>query len=445
MKDVYDIVGVGIGPFNLGLAALIQPLVDGKQITAKFLDKRTKFCWHPGMMLSEATIQVPFLADLVTLADPTSPFSFLNFCKSRGNIHRFYIKEDFYPLRSEYSQYCAWVSKQLTTLSWCSKVKSVSRHTPDVWEVKYDDSSGCEQVVLASNVVIGVGTVPHVPAELSESLRFPEVIHSSEYLDHREELLEADSVTIVGSGQSAAEIYLDQMTTHAQKGTRLDWITRSPRFFPMEYTKLTLELTSPEYAAHFYSLPEAKRDKINRSQRNLYKGISADTINTIYDNLYRFDIDDGLPCSFRSSLRAGWSARWIGKSEGKCQLELIYGEDGTRIPQESDYVVLATGYGRPKVPAFLEASRPQLNFDGNERLAVGRDFSVDKSRTIFVQNAEEHTHSLNAPDLGMGPWRNSIILRSILGREVYRIERSIAFQTFGVHERYDETELRGAL
>ncbi len=29
------------------------------------------------MMLDDATIQVPFLADLVTMADPTSPFSFL--------------------------------------------------------------------------------------------------------------------------------------------------------------------------------------------------------------------------------------------------------------------------------------------------------------------------------------------------------------------------------
>ena len=31
----------------------------------------------------------------------------------------------------------------------------------------------------------------------------------------------------------------------------------------------------------------------------------------------------------------------------------------------------------------------------------------------------------------MGPWRNSIILKAITGREYYPIERSVAFQTFG--------------
>ena len=35
------------------------------------------------------------------------------------------------------------------------------------------------------------------------------------------------------------------------------------------------------------------------------------------------------------------------------------------------------------------------------------------------------------PDLGMAAYRNSCILREITGREVYPVERSIAFQQFG--------------
>ena len=58
-------------------------------------------------------------------------------------------------------------------------------------------------------------------------------------------------------------------------------------------------------------------------------------------------------------------------------------------------------------------------------------FAIDAAQSLFVQNAEEHLHSLIAPDLGMGPWRNSIILKAITGREYYPIERSVAFQTFG--------------
>ena len=51
---------------------------------------------------------------------------------------------------------------------------------------------------------------------------------------------------------------------------------------------------------------------------------------------------------------------------------------------------------------------------------------------MFVENAEEHTHGLTVPDLGFGAWRNSSILASITGREIYPLERRIAFQEFGV-------------
>lgn len=72
-EQVYDVIGIGIGPFNLGLAALIEPV---EEISAVFFDKEEKFEWHLGM-LDGTDLQVPFLADLVTFADPTSPYTFL--------------------------------------------------------------------------------------------------------------------------------------------------------------------------------------------------------------------------------------------------------------------------------------------------------------------------------------------------------------------------------
>ncbi|NUV64351.1 SidA/IucD/PvdA family monooxygenase, partial [Streptomyces sp. CAI-85] len=67
-----DLVGVGIGPCNLSLAALAHPLAE---LDAVFYDQAPAFAWHPGLLLDGSRIQVPFLADLVTLADPTSPWS----------------------------------------------------------------------------------------------------------------------------------------------------------------------------------------------------------------------------------------------------------------------------------------------------------------------------------------------------------------------------------
>lgn len=58
------------------------------------------------MMLESAHLQTPFMTDLVTLADPTSRFSLLNYMKQQGKIYSFYIREDFFLMRKEYNLYC---------------------------------------------------------------------------------------------------------------------------------------------------------------------------------------------------------------------------------------------------------------------------------------------------------------------------------------------------
>ena len=55
-----------------------------------------------------------------------------------------------------------------------------------------------------------------------------------------------------------------------------------------------------------------------------------------------------------------------------------------------------------------------------------------------MQNAEEHTHGFVAPDLGMGAYRNSVIIAAMLGREVYPVEKRIAVQSFGVPDHLKE-------
>lgn len=427
-----DVLAIGAGPFNLGFAALAQPLVDSSELSLAVLDKRDGFCWHPGMMLPTATTQVPFIADLVTMADPTSPYSFLNYCKQQGRMHHFFIKEDFYPLRAEYSDYCVWVAGQLDTLHWNHNVTRIEQHADGTFTAHYSHPTGTDQI-QARHLVIGVGTEPFVPEDLAGALDAPKVLHSADYLHRKEEILPADSITIIGSGQSAAEIYLDLIEQRATQGKRLDWFTRSPRFFPMEYTKLTLEMTSPDYARYFRSLPEATRDRTNREQRNLYKGISGDTVNEIYDALYRFSRTSEL----RSTLRAGCAVSWAPGAQptdgttGPHRLRVEHAESGATGVHATNVLILATGYRAPTIPAFLEPLRGSFNVDAAGRYAVAPDFSINDDATIHVQNAEEHTHSLISPDLGMGPWRNSTILASITGREVYPLERDIAFQTFG--------------
>jgi lysine N6-hydroxylase len=432
----YDLLGIGIGPFDLGLAALAEPLHD---VDAVFLDQRDGFAWHHGMMIDGATIQVPFLADLVTMADPTSPYSFLAWLKATGRLYPFYIRESFYPLRAEYDQYCRWVAEQLPTLRWGRRVTSVVR-VPDpttdgayLFEVSAQTARGVEKY-CAKHLVLGTGTQPRLPAALSGLDGAGPVVHTSEYLPSRAALVAGGAVTVVGSGQSAAEVYRDLLDGcgTAPGEHRLDWVTRSPRFFPMEYTKLTLEMTSPEYTDHYVSLPIGQRDVLGREQRNLYKGISGDLVDDIYDTLYRKSaLGTEVPTMLLSDTEVV-AARFDADGAagaGEYVLTLRHAQLGTTAEHRTRAIVAATGYAGP-VPGFLAPGL--VNLDGRGRYAVTRDYTVDDDRRIHVVGGEEHTHGVTAPDLGFGAWRNSVILANVTGREPYAIERRIAFQQFGL-------------
>jgi lysine N6-hydroxylase len=422
---VYDFAGVGVGPFNLGLAALSEP-VDG--LNGVFLERRESFDWHPGMMLESAHLQVPFMADLVTLADPTSRFSFLNFLKQTGRLYRFYIRENFYPLRAEYNQYCQWVAGQLESVRFGTDVREIT-YDDGVYTLSANGPQGGE-VLRARRLVLGTGTSPYVPESCAGVVDAGGlVLHNADYLLRKSELQSKASITVVGSGQSAAEIYHELLQEIDVYGYQLNWVTRSGRFFPLEYTKLTLEMTSPEYVDYFHELPEEQRDGLIKSQKNLYKGINSELIDAIYDLLYTKSLSglvDTKLLTHSALTAASWNA-----SIASHTLQLRHEEQGRDYTLDTEAVVLATGYSY-REPGFLAGIQDRIARDSRGRLAVDRNYSTGvEPAEIFVQNAELHTHGFVTPDLGMAPYRNSCILREITGTEVYPVERSIAFQQFG--------------
>lgn len=414
----YDFVGIGLGPFNLGLACLTEPIAE---LDGVFLDAKPDFEWHAGMFLDGAHLQTPFMSDLVTLADPTSPYSFLNYLKDRGRLYSFYIRENFYPLRIEYDDYCRWAAGKLSSL----------RFGTTVTEVTYDDGlytvhTQAGETFRARHLVLGTGTSPHLPDACRDL--GGDFLHTSRYLQHKKRLQAKESITLVGSGQSAAEIYHDLLGEIDVHGYRLNWVTRSPRFFPLEYTKLTLEMTSPDYIDYYHALPEATRYRLAAQHKGLYKGIDGDLINDIFDLLYQKNLGGPVP----TRLLTNSSLEKASYQDGGYTLTFRQEEQGKDFELRSEGLVLATGY-RYAEPEFLKPVRDRLRYDTQGNLDIARNYAIDVTgRGVFLQNGGVHTHSITSPDLGMGPYRNSCIIRELLGTEYYPVEKTIAFQEFAV-------------
>ncbi|MFG3123363.1 lysine N(6)-hydroxylase/L-ornithine N(5)-oxygenase family protein [Streptomyces sp. NPDC048201] len=417
-SPVLDFVGIGLGPFNLGLACLTEPI---EELNGVFLDSKPDFEWHAGMFLDGAHLQTPFMSDLVTLADPTSPYSFLNYLKEKGRLYSFYIRENFYPLRVEYDDYCRWAANKLTSVRFGTTVTEVT-YEDGVYAVHTDTGD----TYRAEHLVLGTGTPPYIP-EACEGLG-GDFIHNSRYLANKAELQKKRSITLVGSGQSAAEIYQDLLSEIDVHGYQLNWVTRSPRFFPLEYTKLTLEMTSPEYVDYFHALPEDTRYRITAQQKGLFKGIDGELINEIFDLLYQKNL--GGPIQTR--LLTNSSLNSASYEHGTYTLSLRQEEQGKDYELESEGLVLATGY-QYREPEFLEPVRDRLRYDTHGNFDLARNYAIDVTgRGVFLQNAGVHTHSITSPDLGMGAYRNAYIIRELLGSEYYPVEKTIAFQEFAV-------------
>ncbi|GAA4011649.1 lysine N(6)-hydroxylase/L-ornithine N(5)-oxygenase family protein [Streptomyces plumbiresistens] len=437
-----DLVGIGIGPFNLSLAALAHPLTE---LDTVFYDQRPTFDWHPGLLIEGATIQVPFLADLVTLADPTSPWGFLNYLKTRERLFPFYFAERFHIQRAEYDAYCRWVSENLPGLRFGHQIDAV-RWNPerDLFEVDHTqlDTDGEAEALgrtYTRNIVLGVGTEPYVPDPLKPLVDAPAVpvIHAADYLTHRDTIRAADHVTVIGSGQSGAEIFLDLLRARPAGHEKLHWLGRTEAFAPMEYSKLGLEHFTPDYTRYFHALTESVRDRLVTTQWQLHKGIDTDTIAAIHDELYRRTLHGGWPDAV---LTPGVRVRTAGRiATTKIELHLEHIQQNTRTRLTTDAVVLATGYRERPLDRILAGLDPYLRRDSRERPRVDEQFRLvldpSVTGTAYVQNAERHTHGNGTPDLGLAAWRSATILNSLTGKEPYPLPTRTAFTTFGLENR----------
>ncbi|MFF1955746.1 lysine N(6)-hydroxylase/L-ornithine N(5)-oxygenase family protein [Streptomyces sp. NPDC058220] len=432
---VYDLVGVGIGPFNLSLAALS----DGAPgLRTLFLDAKPAFSWHPGLLLEGTALQVPFLADLVTMADPTSPWSYLNYLREHDRMFPFFFSERFHIPRREYDHYCRWVAEHLPSCRFDARVMELEwDESADAFAVTHRSAGGAVSRVLARRIVLGVGTLPVVPEPL-RPLFTPahagRVLHSADYRTHRARLAGLNDVTVVGAGQSGAEVALDLLRHQdgdGAGGPYVRWLARTPAFAPMEYSKIGLEHFTPDYIRYFRALPEERRERLVREQWQLYKGVSEETLGEIHDELYERTIGGTEP---RAALHPGVAIVGVESEGDGYLLTCRHTEQDELFEVRTSAIVSATGYAAAR-PAFLDAMAELVDWDDKGRYQIDGDYRVALdprvSGALYVQNAELHTHGIGAPDLTLGAWRAATILNAVAGRTVLRVPERAAWTTFG--------------
>ena len=100
-----EVLAIGAGPANLALAVALEELAPELASRTLIVEQHDTVVWQRGMLLPWSQSQVSFLKDLVTLRNPRSQFSFVNYLHSIGRLNEFINMGSFTPYRLEISDY----------------------------------------------------------------------------------------------------------------------------------------------------------------------------------------------------------------------------------------------------------------------------------------------------------------------------------------------------
>ena len=408
-----ELLAVGAGPSNLGLAVALEELAPDLAENSLIIDRNQAIEWQPGMLLPWATSQVSFLKDLVTLRNPRSRFTFLNFLKSTGRLDGFINLGSLAPYRIEISAYLDWVARSLATVPvelGCNCVRiEPSRDASGTltgWVATLADGSS----ITSRYLVIGTGRDPNIPPVLAD-LPASRVVHSTRYRPAVAGLSKQIPyrVALIGSSQSAAEVF--RALRSDLPDSDVAWVMRSIGPTADPSSKFTNEHYYPSYIDEFFDTPAEGRERIRRElYRTNYSCITPPTLLALYTDLYRDRLDhrDDRRLITMTDLTA---AR---EEDGEVILELTDRRTGDVTVLRRDLVFLGTGFDW-RTPRLIQALADSIGLDDVEvtrryRLVVDEPAEA----ACYLQGVNEATHGISESLLSVLAHRAKDITLDIL-------------------------------
>lgn len=412
----YDLIGIGIGLFNLSLAALVHKTPGMKAV---FFDRKHRFDWHSEIMFADSEMQTSYLKDLVTPIDPTNPCSFLNYLVQKGLFYSFLNTNRKAITRREFEMYCQWVSENL---------QDHLRFESDIQAVDYDGEKFILQVngetFTATNICLGTGVTPHIPL-FAEKVEGPEVFHAkSSYL----KLLDASNkdVVVVGGGQTGLEIFRNCLQGKWGPPRSLKIISSRANLEPLDNSPFVNEYFAPNYVNEFHQLDQSMKDPIVKYQKLASDGNTPEYLDIMYRDLYQFkhvwgDKRDVQILPFRRVVD-------INPEDGRYELRVRNGFTQKTETTSADVVILSTGF-RTNVPSLIEPLRPRIDFDTEGRFKLSKNFTVawngSAQNKIYALNFSRHGHGISEPQTSLMAWRSARIINDITQKEIFPVENSV--------------------
>jgi L-ornithine N5-oxygenase len=410
------VLAIGAGPANLALAVAIEESgSDELAYGTLLLEQSPDIKWQRNLLMPWARSQVSFLKDLVTLRNPRSRFSFLNFLHDQGRLDEFVNLGTFHPFRWELSDYLQWAASSLEKVQIrygvrAEKIEPSRQGDGSIigWTVYLTNGD----TIRCRDLVVGGGRDPHLP-EVFADLPTERVIHSAHYHSRIAQLPQDQPIrpVVIGGAQSAAEMF---MALHENLPcSEPTIVVRSVGFQVYQTSKFVNELFYPSFVDDFYnSEPEVRAQILDEMRLTNYAGLAPPFLDEIYQMLYQ----QKRLGPQRSSVRAMTEVVGARMDDDEVVLDLRDRRTGKVEPLRCDVVLLGTGYDS-RMPKLTRALADKVGLD---EISVSRNYRVNLGESawgaLYLQGVNEETHGIADSLISVLAHRSQDILGDMLAR-----------------------------
>ncbi|KAF9249502.1 hypothetical protein DTO006G1_9880 [Penicillium roqueforti] len=443
--EMHDLLCVGFGPASLAVAIALNDAMDPTLGALKdpnfkpkvcFLEKQNQFAWHSGMLVPGSRMQISFMKDLATMRDPRSSFTFLNYLHHKKRLIHFTNLGTFLPARVEFEDYMRWCALHFdNVVNYGEEVVEVvpgptnARGIVDFFTV-VSRNTGTGEISSRNSrkVVIALGGKAKMPPGFPQD---PRIMHSSKYCTHLPQMLTDDmapyNIAVVGSGQSAAEIYHDLHRRYPNSRTTL--ILRDSALRPGDDSPFVNEIFNPERVDKFYEMSaEERKKRIAIEKATNYSVVRLELIESIYNDMYLQRVENPDETQWQQRILAETKVARIehhnASNRMRIHVKSVKNENEGKEVLDVDALMVATGYLRDAHEELLENVR-SLRPAGASAWNPGRDYrvSLDSAKVsaqagIWLQGCNEQTHGLSDSLLSVLAVRSGEIVGSVFADQL---------------------------
>lgn len=399
MAPVVDVLGLGFGPANLSLAIALEE--SGSDLSACFLEAQGDPTWQGGMMLNGSNIQNHPCRDLVSLRNPRSRYTFLNYLFENNRLIEHLNLPGEFPLRKEYAHYIRWVAGHFSHVAKygarVARVQLVQRGGEQLYEAVTQDG----RTFLGRILVLGTGRTPHIPPPF-DSVDSPRVFHLTRYLYRIGALDPAggEKFAVIGGSQSAVELTLD-LAKRFPRSTVTMYV-RSPGLRLKDTSPFSEEGFFPEFTDYYYRADRHSKHILDSFMRTTnYSSADQDVLHELYLMMYEQRLDDDQ----RVFVAGNRGVHAVTVTDEGVELAVTELHTGVSEIAHADAVVLATGFKdlgpgdrQEPFPAVLSSVIDRFRFDELGYIGVRQDYRLDQkdpsTPDIFLNGLCEASHGI---------------------------------------------------